>query len=172
MSAAVKLSQAKLDMLQLLLKDPKIKSCIIVDGSYAGEIRIEENGDILLGRTKRGWYNRLFNSYKEIDFYTMASRIAVVITNTLSKSEDLGGLIQEIIDKTLLNDSREQIIDMLFQYVVLFCKDSIYYSQFTKNKASPNGANGRSRVIGTTGIDLGGVYLEAPITLDEIPINR
>ena len=171
MSAAVKLSPAKLDMLQLLLKDPKIKSCIIVDGSYAGEIRIEENGDILLGRTKRGWYNRLFNSYKEVDFYTMASRIAVVITSTLSKSEDLGGLIQEIIDKTLLNDDREQIIDMLFQYVVLFCKDSIYYSRFTKNKASPSEATGRSRIIGTTGINVGGAYLDMPVMLDEIPMN-
>ena len=114
---AVKLSQAKLDMLRLLLKDPKIKSCVIVDGSYAGEIQLKENGDILLGKSKRGWVNRLFNSYKEIDFFTIASKIAVTITGGISKtnSSEWVGMLQEIADKALIRNDREQIIDLLFQ---------------------------------------------------------
>ena len=52
MDAVKKISEAKLDMLRLLFKDPKIASCVIVDGIHAGEIDVTEEGDIKLGRTK------------------------------------------------------------------------------------------------------------------------
>ena len=165
---AVKISTGKLEMLRLLLKDPKIKSCIIVDGSYAGEIEIKENGDILLGRTKFGWVNRLFNSYKEIDFFSMASKIAVVITGSVKESNsEMVGIMDEIINKTLITNNREQVIDLLFQYVVLFDKDSIYASKFIRGDTlKPRILD--SIPLGTIGIDIGGTTLNVPFSLDKI----
>ena len=166
MKDTVKLKQGKLDMLCLLLKDPKIRSCIEVDGSYAKEIIVQDNGDILLGRSKHGWINRLFNSYKEIDFFSTASKIAVVITGGVHETNsEMDGLIKEIVNKTLVNDNREQIIDLLFQYVVLFCKDSIYYSEYIRGKPKIKDLSGT--VIGTVGVDLGGAYIgQIPLVLD------
>lgn len=164
---AVKLSQAKLDMLRLLLKDPKIKSCIIVDGSYAGEIKIKENGDILLGKSKHGWVNRLFNSYKEFDFFTIASKIAVTITGGISKNNsEWAGMLKEIADKSLVRNDREQIIDLLFQWVVLFDTDSIYASKYIRGDLTNETPNSIS--IGKTYVNLGGETIMIPITLDKI----
>ena len=164
---AVKLSQAKLDMLRLLLKDPKIKSCIIVDGSYAGKIEIKENGDILLGKSKHGWVNRLFNSYKEFDFFTIASKIAVTITGGISKNNsEWAGMLKEIADKSLIRNDREQIIDLLFQWVVLFDTDSIYASKYIRGDLTNETPN--SIPIGKTYVNLGGETIMIPITLDKI----
>lgn len=165
MDAVKKISPAKLEMLRLLLQDNKIKSCIIVDGSYAGEIDVTETGDIKLGRTKFGWVNSLFNMYTTIDFFTMASKIAAIITGCVKQSnERLVGMIQEIIDKVLINDDREQIIDLLFQYIVLFDKDSPYYSKYElgQNKMPIQ------TPIGCTYVDFGGQVIPVPVTLDKI----
>ena len=54
MEDAVKINPYKLDMLRLLLKDPKIQSCVIWDGETAKEFLVKDNGDILLGRCKYG----------------------------------------------------------------------------------------------------------------------
>lgn len=164
---AVKLSQAKLDMLRLLLKDPKIKSCIVVDGSYAGEIQLKENGDILLGKSKHGWVNRLFNSYKEFDFFTIASKIAVTITGGISKtnSSEWVGMLQEIADKALIRNDREQIIDLLFQWVVLFDTESIYASKYIRgNLDNPNYLG---TIIGNCFVDINGKMVSIPLTIDK-----
>lgn len=163
---AVKLPEAKLDMLRLLLKDPKIRTCVIVDGAYAGEIVVKENGDVLLGKSKYGWVNRLFGSYKEIDFFTIASKIAVVITGGIAKSnsKDMVGMLEEIANKTLIADNREQIIDLLFQWVVLFDQESIYASKYIQGTPykMPD-----QITIGHAGIDIGGAIINIPVTLDK-----
>lgn len=168
MNDAVKLKPGKLDMLRLLLKDPKIRQCIIVDGSYAGEIKIKDNGDILLGRSKRGWINSLFNSYKEIEFFSIASKIAAIITGAVTKTNpEMDGLIKEIVNKVLVTDNREQIVDLLFQYVILFCDESIYHTEYIRGDLKPSQNKESKKIIGTVGLDLGGCVLgDIPIFLD------
>lgn len=171
MEDAVKINSYKLDMLRLLLKDPKIRSCVIWDGETAKEVLVEENGDILLGRCKYGWVNRLFNSYKEIDFFTMASKIAVCVTGSVKKvNPDLVGIFDEILNKVLITNNREQIIDLLFQYVVLFDEESVFSSKFIQGNAlrSRNKDDPHSKQIGKVALDLGGCFLgDIPIILDK-----
>ena len=171
MEDAVKINPYKLDMLRLLLKDPKIRSCVVWDGETAKEILVEENGDILLGRCKYGWVNHLFNSYKEIDFFTMASKIAVCVTGSVKKvNPDLVGIFDEILNKVLITNNREQIIDMLFQYVVLFDEESVFSSKFIQGNTlrSRNKDDPKSRTIGKVALDLGGCFLgDIPIILDK-----
>ena len=164
MDAVKKISEAKLDMLRLLLKDEKIRSCIVMDGSYAREIEVTETGDIKLGRTKYGWVNSLFDMYTIIDFFTMASKIAAVITGCVGKSnEQMVGMIQEIIDKTLMSDNREKVIDLLFQYIVLFDKDSPYYSKYDMGqKKMPD-----SIPFGYVNVVFGDQVIPVPVTLDK-----
>lgn len=171
MEDAVKINPYKLDMLRLLLKDPKIQSCVIWDGETAKEFLVKDNGDILLGRCKYGWVNHLFNSYKEIDFFTMTSKIAVCVTGSIKKvNPDLVGIFDEILNKVLITNNREQIIDLLFQYVVLFDEDSVFSSKFIQGNAlrSRNKDNPKSRTIGKVALDLGGCFLgDIPIILDK-----
>ena len=164
MDAVKKISEAKLNMLRLLLKDPKISACVIVDGVHAGEIDVTDEGDIKLGRTKYGWLNSMFNMYTIIEFPMMASKIAAVITGCVKKSnEEMVGMIREIIENTLINDNREEIIDLLFQYIVLFDKDSPYYSKYNVGQQKiPN-----SIPFGHVGVKFGDQIIPVPVTLDK-----
>lgn len=171
MEDAVKINQYKLALLRLLLQDPKIRSCLIWDGEVAKELLVKDNGDILLGRCRYGWVNRLFNSYKEIDFFTMASKIAVCVTGSVKKiNPDLGGMFEEIINKVLITNNREQIIDMLFQYTVLFDEDSVYASKFIQggSRSRPDEDRFYRQNIGKVAVDLGGCFLgDIPLVLDK-----
>ena len=122
----------KLGMLQLMLKDPKIKECIVMDGSYAGEVRVMKNGDLLLGRTKYGWINKVFNQYDKIDFFTLANKIAVIITDRNESGgnpNDLQKMVWEIVDKEKKKKDRESVIELLFYYLVLMCASSPFKSR-------------------------------------------
>ena len=107
----------------------------------------------------------MFNMYTIIDFFTMTSKIAAVITGCVKKSnEEMVGMIREIIDKTIITDNREQIIDLLFQYIVLFDKDSPYYSQYdVGQKKMPD-----SIPVGYVGVNFGDQVIPVPVTLDKI----
>ncbi len=164
MDAVKKISPAKLDMLRLLLKDPKIASCVVVDGIHAGEIVVTDEGDIKLGRTKIGWVNSMFNMYTIIEFPMMASKIAAVITGCVKKSnDDMVGIVQEIIEKTILTDNREEIIDLLFQYVVILDNESPYFSKYIGKSKIPD-----SIPLGQAFVDLGGQVIQVPVTLDKL----
>lgn len=154
---AVKIPKAKLDMLRLLLTDQRIKNSVVGMGN-ANEILVTDEGNVLVGKSKYGWVNKIFNSYKEIDFFTVASKIAVMITTKNTISKHLVGLFDEIVNKTLVNNDREQVIDLLFQYIVLFDKDSIFASKFINLPESIK--------FGSVSVDFGGNTVEIPVTLD------
>lgn len=48
-----------IEKLRLLINDPIVREQLTVDGVTAGKVRIEENGDIVLGRSSNGWVNFL-----------------------------------------------------------------------------------------------------------------
>lgn len=55
-----------LQMLQLIMSDPRIQNNLLMDGSKT--IKVEYDGTVLIGRHKYGWVNKWFNSYYVIDF--------------------------------------------------------------------------------------------------------
>lgn len=134
MSDAVKISEAKLDMLRLLLKDPKVRKCIM-DGRNAKEVTVGANGTIRLGKYKRSWVNDFFMSYSEIEFFSVAIKIAATITekDNSNNNNDLVGFIENIVNSYKNVNGAEAIIESLFYYIVLFDQDSIYKSKYITN---------------------------------------
>lgn len=55
-----------LQMLQLIMSDPRIQNNLLMDGSKT--IKVRYDGTVLIGHHKYGWVNKWFNSYYVIDF--------------------------------------------------------------------------------------------------------
>lgn len=149
----MKVNEFKLEMLRLLLKDPKIKSCLLTDGNFAGSITVLDNGDLRLGKYKDGWKNWLFNSWYTMDFFTLANKIAVIITgkDTLGGNpNDFKKMVMEIIENCMVSKNIESVIELLFQYVVLFCSSSPLRSEYMKldNDATSNTNNKKVKMKG------------------------
>ena len=78
--------------LRLLINDPIVREQLTVDGVTAGKVRIEENGDIVLGRSSNGWVNFLFNSNYRISFFELSIKIAKIYIGTIN-NEGLVGFL-------------------------------------------------------------------------------
>jgi len=175
------INEYKLGMLQLMLKDPKIKSCIIMDGAYAGEVKVTKEGNVLLGRTRCGWINRIFNQYDKIDFFTLANKIAVIVTgkNTIGGDpNDLRDMVWEIVNNVIASDDKEKVIELLFFYLTLMCSDSPFKSRYIDVEVPTTKGKGiKSSYYRTTGkatayMDLGtGEGIPIDLIFDSGPIR-
>lgn len=157
----MKVNEFKLEMLRLLLKDPKIKTCLLADGNFASNVKVLDNGDLRLGKYKDGWKNWLFNSWYTMDFFTLANKIAVIITgrDTLGGDpRDFKKMVMEIIEKCMVSKNVESVIDLLFQYVVLICSDSPLRSEYIRldDKATERSKNFKVKGVSQSAyMDLG-----------------
>ena len=107
-----------LQMLQLIMSDPRIQNNLLMDGSKT--IKVEYDGTVLIGHHKYGWVNKWFNSYYVIDFFSLVQRIAFIITGVESNNCDKSGLVgflTEAIDKVLKKDEKEKVIELLLYYL-------------------------------------------------------
>lgn len=144
--------------LRLLLEDPIIRNQLTVDGVTAGMLEIKENGDVMLGRSSNGWVNFLFRSYFRISFFEIATKIAGIYIGKINKKQMVGAL-NEIIERCITNDRKEEVIDLLFMYAKLFVKDSILKSKYIQSEDLDDFAKDprlRRKYMGPASINLGG----------------
>ena len=120
-----------IEKLRLLVNDPIVKKQLTIDGSEPGKLIIDENGDIILGRSSCGWVNTLFNSNYRISFYELATKIAKCYIGIINNSQ-LVGFLNELNTNMVQEKKREEIVDLLLMYAMLFVKDSILRSQYIK----------------------------------------
>lgn len=121
-----------IEKLRLLINDPIVREQLTVDGVTAGKVRIKENGDIVLGRSSNGWVNFLFNSNYRISFFELSIKIAKIYIGTIN-NEGLVGFLKELCENKIKRDNREEIVDLLLMYAMLFVKNSILKSQYIKD---------------------------------------
>lgn len=155
--------------LRLLIDDPIVRNQLTIDGVTAGTVDIEDNGDITLGRSSNGWVNFLFQSRFRISFFELATKIAKIYIGKINK-EQMVGVLNEIIDRCVTNDNREEVIDLLFMFAKLFVKDSILKSRYIKSEDIDNFAKDprlRHEYEGPAYINLGGqsmpIFLKATL---------
>lgn len=157
-----------LKQLRLLLDDPIVRSQLTVDGVTAGRIDIEENGDVTLGRSSKGWVNLLFQSRFRLSFFEIATKIAGIYIGKIN-DEQMVGVLREIYDNCIRENKREAIVDLLFMYAKLFVQESIikspYLSMAHRDGTFPKDPRLRRKYSGSIDrvINLGGQYM--PITL-------
>lgn len=161
-------------MLELLLSDPQVKNAINIDGNKITSFTIREDGTALFGVFKRGWVNRLFNTYYQIDFLGVVQRIAYVLTNNGQTGNDLMEFVKESIDKIVRKDEKEKVIELLLQYAMLLSENSVFKLRYNAKEDSPEPStktgNRLRRVhgMGRAALNLGGEYLplDIEVTID------
>lgn len=161
-----------LQMLQLIMSDPRIQNNLLMDGSKT--IKVGYDGTVLIGRHKYGWVNKWFNSYYVIDFFSLIQRIAFIITGVESNNCDKSGLVgflTEAIDKVLKKDEKEKVIELLLYYCTLLDENSPLKLTYDITKDDPGfdknmGNNSKRRkMVGVANacIDFG--YERIPVSL-------
>lgn len=155
--------------MQLLLEDPIVVPHFTLDGVKAGTIRINENGDVVLGRSRMGWKNRLFNSEFTISFLEASIRIAKAYCGTINR-DDMLEFLKEFHDNVIAADKKENIIDMLLVYAMMYVKDSALSSKCINGEnvdayARRNSSKSR-RYIGQVYADLGGNCMKIPLEVE------
>jgi len=135
------LSETRQDMLRTLLKDPNIAGCLLQEGEVFHILTINDDGSIVLGRTKSRWYNRFFNSEHRIDFMTLTLLISQKISGAkeLDDNNMFAGLSREVLKQAFLNKNEDYIVDALFDTVRMLCDGPLKsnYSKLDNNKAEP-----------------------------------
>lgn len=105
--------------MKFLLCDQRISDKVLKDVIRKEQYKrcdITDNGDIILGKTKVAWWNRLINCQEKINFQTFALRVwdALVDLSTGENSIALQkGLSTEIVDKTQRLGDYEWVIERL-----------------------------------------------------------
>lgn len=156
------------DQLRLLINDPIVRTALTYDGVTAGTITIEDNYDITLGRSSKGWVNILFQSKYRISFFEIAAKIAGIYTGKINK-EQTSKILNEIIERCINENRKEEVIDLLFMYAKLFVKDSILKSQYIQNDDIDNFAKDprlRHTFKGQAYINLGGQDMPVILTAE------
>lgn len=160
-----------IEKLRLLINDPIVREQLTVDGVTAGKVQVEENGDVVLGRSSKGWVNFLFNSNNRMSFFELSTKIAKIYIGTIN-DKDLVGFLQELCNNIVKGDKREEIVDLLLMYAMLFVKKSILKSQYIKDSdldEYPKDPRLRRFKLGgklTAFVNLGGQSF--PITFDVV----
>lgn len=153
------------DQLRLLINDPIVRNTLTYDGVTAGTIKIEDNYDITLGRSSKGWVNFLFQSTYRISFFEIATKIAGVYVGKINK-EQTTKILNEIIERCINENRKEEVIDLLFMYAKLFVKDSILKSQYIQTEDIDNFAKDPRlrQYTGEAYINLGGESMPVILT--------
>lgn len=149
-----KLDASHILMLRIMLLEPNIKNSLLVDGQIAKEFIINDDGSILIGRSKYGWINKLFNQYDKISFSEVCNRIIVTITPEVGR--DTLEMLNEALNNVIRHDDKEKMIDLLLYYMQLIYKKEIYNLIKSNYKVKPQPLNsGIFKGTRTLIVDLG-----------------
>lgn len=170
---AVKVNKYSLKVLRLLLEDPMLKKSVVqLDGEQASNAKVDEFGNVKIGRHKYGWVNDLFGSYIVIDFMSVVTRIADAITH--GTPTDLAEMLTEIIQSYKMKvNSKEEIIDLLNLYNMLYNKNSVFKSKYIKDQDMLYLQNSKQQKPIYRGnaqkfVDLGGFVMPLQVVVESI----
>ena len=115
---AGKLSNKSAKLIEILLSDPSIKQNLIDDQNKElyKTVTINEDGSIVLGKTRCLWWNRLIGDEKKLSFTDFAFKTVAALSGQKRNVNDiiLKGLSEEVIRKAILDDQYDMVVDRLF----------------------------------------------------------
>lgn len=113
-----KLSSKSVKLIELLLSDPTIRKELIDDknGELFKTVTIQEDGSIVLGKTRCLWWNRLLGDEKILSFTDFAFRTVAALSGQKCNVNDiiLKGLSEEVIRNAIQDDQFDVVVDRLF----------------------------------------------------------
>lgn len=111
------LTKADALLIQYFFTDKTIRNTLIDESNKEiyNRIDIEENGDIILGKTSCRWWNRFIGCEKIVSFNDFAIRVANVISGQKHNKNDetFMGLVEIIAKEGIRNEDYSTVIDQL-----------------------------------------------------------
>ena len=115
-----KLSKQSILTIQILLTDSKIASKVFENLNEKEKYKIctvEENGNVVLGKTSFKFVNRLLNCQDVLSFESFALKVWDALVDSsagLNKRAVLYGLSQDIVTKSVRNREYDYVVNRLF----------------------------------------------------------
>lgn len=175
MSKIQLISEPKKKLFALLLQDKRINSIVLTNDEIPESIRVNDDGSITFGRTRKHWWNWLFNDTVTKDFETVCIRMVKAFNNYLPKGSDLTKLLtEEVIHNAIEKQDYESVIDRFVMYAFLGVTEGDY--KLNKLKLIDNeprqqqrnaGSSFRLKGDGVAYLDFGGGSIPIPVHLAE-----
>ena len=121
------ISEPKKKLFALLLQDKRINSIVVTNDEIPENIRVNDDGSVTFGRTKKHWWNWLFNDTVTKDFETVCIRMVKAFNQYLPKNSNLVQLLtEEIIHNAIEKQDYESVIDRFVMYAFLGVTEGDY----------------------------------------------
>lgn len=169
------ISEPKKKLFALLLQDKRINSIVLTNNEIPENIIVNDDGSVTFGRTKKHWWNCLFNDTVTKDFETVCIRMVKAFNNYLPKDSGLTKLLtEEIIHNAIEKQDYESVIDRFVMYAFLGVTEGDY--KLNKLKLIDNeprqqqknaGSSFRLKGDGIAYLDFGGGSIPIPVHLAE-----
>lgn len=121
------ISEPKKKLFALLLQDKRINSIVLTNDEIPESIRVNDDGSITFGRTKKHWWNLLFNDTVTKDFETVCIRMVKAFNQYLPENSGLTKLLtEEVIHNAIEKQDYESVIDKFVMYAFLGVTEGDY----------------------------------------------
>lgn len=172
------ISEPKKKLFALLLQDKRINSIVLTNDEIPESIVVNDDGSITFGRTRKHWWNWLFNDTVTKDFETVCIRMAKAFSQYLPRGSDLTKLLtEEIIHSAIERNDYESVIDRFVMYAFLGVTEGDYKLNKLKlideESQQQHRNTGDSRTTrkmygeGTAYVDLGGGAIPIRVRIED-----
>lgn len=121
------ISEPKKKLFKLLLEDKRINSIVLTNDEVPENIIVNDDGSVTFGRTKKHWWNWLFNDTVTKDFETVCIRMVKAFNQYLPKDSGLTKLLtEEVIHNAIEKQDYESVIDRFVMYAFLGVTEGDY----------------------------------------------
>lgn len=167
------ISEPKKKLFALLLQDKRINSIVLTNDEIPESVVVNDDGSVTFGRTKKHWWNILFNDKVTKDFETVCIRMVKAFNKYLPPESNLTKLLtEEIIHNAIEKQDYESVIDRFVMYAFLGVTEGDYKLNKLKlidddsRQQQRNASKSRLRGFGSAFLDLGGGTIEIPIHIE------
>ena len=168
------ISEPKKKLFTLLLQDKRINSIVLTNDEIPENIIVNDDGSVTFGRTRKHWWNWLFNDTVTKDFETVCIRMVKAFNQYLPKNSGLTRLLtEEIIRSAIEKQDYESVIDRFVMYAFLGVTEGDYKLNKLKlideapRQQQKNASGTKYKGEGVAYIDFGGGAIPICVHLSE-----
>lgn len=121
------LSDSKKLLLELLLKDTRISSEILLNGEIPESIKVHDDGSVTFYRSRQHWWSWLFQDKKTYEFRELSTMMLAAYSKYLPPNKYLNNILtQKVIEEAYKTHDYESVINRFALYAFLGVTEGDY----------------------------------------------
>lgn len=167
------LSDSKKLLLELLLKDTRISSEILLNKEIPESIKVHDDGSVTFYRSRQHWWSWLFQDKKTYEFRELSTMMLAAYSKYLPPNKYLNNILtQKVIEEAYKTHDYESVINRFALYAFLGVTEGDYKISKTMlidDDSQQQQKNARGQKIGSCigYLNLGGGDMAININLIE-----